>query len=768
MRTVLSLAILTAVQSAAWCATPRAAEGDAWTRAPERLLTTPTAIIRFGWTARNADDLMAELTSAAEPQVVVASAPGILEYACTPESIILWGAPLFRIYEDDLLTDLSAAERAAARLGDRPFVLAQRRVTRSRGSLIVAFPPPILPQRLQPAPSTPLLTQSPEPPRPTVALPQPETLAPRPRVSMPAPAPMPAAPDAANTEAAAQRLSSAEERIAGLRIVLETTKGELAAAEQAAAPQREDVAARRKLFEDGVIARNAVKAAEQQLNSAEAGVAAAKARVSEAEAALSAAEAERDAALAGLSAAKKPPAPAPPPKAVPEPEPAPVAVVADQPKPRPQVFVDAPTRTEAPSRRPAPEPALDFPAPTVAGGPAPLPDLPPLEDAVRLRTRGDVPEGSAGDGPLPLPTGTEDLARRRWLEETARNQGIVSRAFLPEGSRVAEGDPVVELLPTSVARLRAEVEEEHVGLCRVGLPVEVAFPEWGRTYRGWIASVEASRWPRPPGAQVEIYLTEAWVARDPVYPSIEWMALSSPTLPGVAQPFAYREETEPTAATNVGRFFPLDPTALATVTASVPEDGRLSGSMELVSSVRPSGFDTDDPEAKAKLQRLQQWRESFIEGMKTTVFPETDLTLTYPREGDVTRAVERMATRRVSHRPNLCAQTLREALGWGLGDAAMWARRLPDRGYRLREDSVARPGDILVWPFTYGASRAQHVGVAVAQGGTVMLLSNEGGTLGTTHIKPGYLAFHKPLPKPEGEPAEPAMSLAGTGSAKIG
>jgi len=87
-----------------------------------------------------------------------------------------------------------------------------------------------------------------------------------------------------------------------------------------------------------------------------------------------------------------------------------------------------------------------------------------------------------------------------------------------------------------------------------------------------------------------------------------------------------------------------------------------------------------------------------------------------------------------------------EALGWGLGDAAYWAHGLPGKGYKLREDGLARPGDILVWPFTYGPRRNQHVGIAVLQGGRMMTLSNSVGRLGTDEILPGYLAFYQPTP----------------------
>ena len=56
-------------------------------------------------------------------------------------------------------------------------------------------------------------------------------------------------------------------------------------------------------------------------------------------------------------------------------------------------------------------------------------------------------------------------------------------------------------------------------------------------------------------------------------------------------------------------------------------------------------------------------------------------------------------------------------------------------------DAWVRPGDILVWPFTFPPRSTQHIGIAVQQNGRLMLLSNLAGRLGTTEIEPGYVAF---------------------------
>jgi len=178
-----------------------------------------------------------------------------------------------------------------------------------------------------------------------------------------------------------------------------------------------------------------------------------------------------------------------------------------------------------------------------------------------------------------------------------------------------------------------------------------------------------------------------------------------------------------------------------------PRTGCYAGRLGLQPMPRMQGT-VSQPSARsaARLAALREWRTSYIDGMVTTVIDD-GTAMTYPRDGEVSRAVRRMLQGRVSHTPNLCAGTMREALGWGLGDAHAWAHRLPHVGYQVREDGLPRPGDILVWPFTYGPGRAEHIGIAVRQGRRLMLLSNLGGRLGTSEISGGYLAFHHPEPQ---------------------
>lgn len=130
-------------------------------------------------------------------------------------------------------------------------------------------------------------------------------------------------------------------------------------------------------------------------------------------------------------------------------------------------------------------------------------------------------------------------------------------------------------------------------------------------------------------------------------------------------------------------------------------------------------------------------------GMVSEYFPRLGQRLTFPANGDTANAIRRMAKGEVSSTPNYCARTVRQALGWGLGDAHDWTA-LPSRGYNSRPAGTpAQPGDIVVWPFTYGSSNSQHIGIAVGTQSGVRLLSNLSGDLGLTRILPGYRAYWK-------------------------
>lgn len=128
-------------------------------------------------------------------------------------------------------------------------------------------------------------------------------------------------------------------------------------------------------------------------------------------------------------------------------------------------------------------------------------------------------------------------------------------------------------------------------------------------------------------------------------------------------------------------------------------------------------------------------------GMVSEHFARLGTTLTFPASAETAGAIRRMAQGTVSSIPNRCAGTLREALGWGLGDAHQWTA-LPKRGYHERpRGSAAQPGDIVVWPFSFGRRNSQHVGIAVGTPAGTKLLSNLSGDLGLSSLSPGYRAY---------------------------
>jgi hypothetical protein len=117
----------------------------------------------------------------------------------------------------------------------------------------------------------------------------------------------------------------------------------------------------------------------------------------------------------------------------------------------------------------------------------------------------------------------------------------------------------------------------------------------------------------------------------------------------------------------------------------------------------------------------------------------------YPKAAVTASAIVKIATRQVSSVRDRCARTMREALGWGLGDAHQWVS-LEKRGWARRKPGEgAKPGDIIVWPFTFGSRRTQHIGVAVGTSSGTRLLSNLSGNIAISRLAPGYRAYYKPV-----------------------
>lgn len=131
--------------------------------------------------------------------------------------------------------------------------------------------------------------------------------------------------------------------------------------------------------------------------------------------------------------------------------------------------------------------------------------------------------------------------------------------------------------------------------------------------------------------------------------------------------------------------------------------------------------------------------------------------LSFPAQAATANAIRLMATRKVSNGRNRCARTVREALGWGLGDAHEWLS-LTKRGFTRRPPGeCAQPGDIVVWPFTFGSNRSQHIGIAVGTEDGPKLLSNMLGNMQVSHLAPGYAAFYKNV-----VPAAPSLIAPST------
>ncbi len=151
--------------------------------------------------------------------------------------------------------------------------------------------------------------------------------------------------------------------------------------------------------------------------------------------------------------------------------------------------------------------------------------------------------------------------------------------------------------------------------------------------------------------------------------------------------------------------------------------------------LRPLGVRDDAPPARV---------EPPPPAMVTTHFAKIGAAITYPAKTVTTEAIRRLAAGEIQCAPNRCAAAMADALGWGLGDAHDWTA-LPTQGFRHRQVAEgAQSGDIVVWPFTFGSRRSQHIGFAVLYEGAVTLLSNLVGHVQLSAMAPGYEAYCPP------------------------
>ena len=669
-----------------------------------------------------------------------AGEPAIVEYTYPRQGFFSAGWPLLRLYDIGILPDLAKAQAAAMHYLDRPLTILQpaRNFPSPTVSLPLVTEPPQLVQ--PPAESA---AKPPAPPSQGGLSRQKHDTTfrverkPGPDLTKPQAAVDAAEQKAAELAAKLAQLPEMESRKAALEV-------ELAAAHSKLQQASEDLDAREKLFEDGVLAKKALLLAREKCQRLEAeaadlsrerdGLASRMAGLREEQGSV---QAELDAARAVLAEAEA------------------EAAKAAQKPPTERRFErklpGGPNTAAKPQVKPH-QPEPQFPNPTVAGSlQRHSRALELMENMRQLAAR----ERQTRREPFPpVPQALTRLGDPRWETVKAPTGGVVVEQLVPEGETVAEGQKLLTVANTQWARVYADLSPEYLGSYRQGSPVAIVFDDYpDARFAGWINSLT----PTEDGAawRAEIYAVciEGYYGAD-AYATLRWLA-GAAALGAEEEDCQLQPVTDTVAELDTGphsvyAMMPIAPPEYgpALATAELMVEGEFVGHMR-VAQLEPTVPSPQASEnAEGRLERLKQWRKSFTEGMTTAMFGE-QLVLTYPASGQIKRAVEKMGTGRVTHVKNRCARTMAEALGWGLGDAADWADGLPRKGYQLRQDGLPRPGDILVWPFTYGPRGTQHIGVAVLQGGKLMMLSNLAGRLGTSEILPGYLAYHKPRPPTE-------------------
>ncbi len=669
--------------------------------------------------------------AAGSQYTIKAPLAGIIEFLLRPNSYFDAGQPLLRLYEPDILSDLSQAEQAARIFRDSPYTILQSPAPPED------FPPSVVDRPdSQPRPQPAVEPREPEPTRPVQS-----ALSQKPPTSGIQQASQPE-PQEVTSDVAAETLQAELDAASAdrgeLKAKLKATEDDIGALVPKLQKAKDDLAARQELYDRGILARNALEAAEGHSEGLAARMDELTARRKELQASLAAAN-DRLQDLEKKSAQSQPNGDNNKTRTQTTPEPeADLAVNSSA--------VSQKQRTTAPHRAETkPETPQQPPAPMVmpehhphAGGSVTAP-----EDASETNeeyTRDRVPPG--------IPKVFANLSEPKWETVSAPTEGFVTEHLAADGDTVKAGDELLRISNTQWTRLYADLDPEHIASYRTGTPVSIVFDSYpGVRLEGWISDLTPMREAGTIRTEMVVLCTSGFYAND-AYATVRWLSKAAPlNVENSSSVLAPVHEEVP--ALNVGRdsiyaMFPVVPVEYGPKQAVELEhvDGQYAGYIRAVPLSSDSEL-TNSPKGKARLKALQQWRASFTEGMTTAIFAN-ELVLTYPAEGRVNRAVERMATGQVSHAKNRCARTMAEAIGFGLGDAADWAKRLPAMGYVQRDDGVARPGDILVWQFTYGPGNTQHIGIAVLQSGRLMLLSNLAGRLGTSEVLPGYLAFHRP------------------------
>ena len=696
-------------------------------------------------------------------------AAGIVEFLFPTAGLFHRGDPLFRLYDPAILADLTAAERALSNYDVRP--------------LLIAAAPRLRPSQPQPQPEAAgravLPTDFPSPTReaapPSLEKPTPPS---KPKVIKAPPAP----------PKAARKPAPKPTRVAGLTRVAEPPKVDLAPFEQAMAEAQaalreaqsqvaacnEDYEARKKLVELGALAPKELEGAAATLSEAKRREADAKARLGVARERLAA---EKQRAADRFAAARAAPAGG----AAERPEvevlrgsggsqaSTNVDVVRGSRESEPGAGVEVVRGDEGVSAATVVEVVRGTPgattqarqAETVAARPKPpaesqntsaepvrsQPTSAPSQPG-GLRYRGDT-RGLMDRSFPPKPRELDRLAQQRWTEYRAPADGFVVERTVADGHEIEAGEELLRVINTQWARAYFAVATADIHRFSPGTVVSMTFDDYPDVvFEGWINSLEMARGDTSARAELIVFCRKGYYGAD-AFATLQWLALATPLEEHADQVAPVESVLEDSRQRHYERhpqaLMSLVPQGVWTLSvdeADLKRSERLyEGQLQLVDYTDSRAAGDSDNEGRKRLSQLKRWREGFVDGMTRTIFDEK-VVLTYPRSGEIRQAIERMATGRVTNIPNRCARTMREALGWGLGDAHVWARELPRRGYVARRDGLARPGDILVWPFSYPPRGTQHIGVAVQQDGRLMLLSNLAGRLGTSQILPGYVAFY--------------------------
>ena len=658
-------------------------------------MLTPTAEIQLGPGRADTQRLMRRSTGASLLYAVRSAWRGIVEYLFPPHGLFHRGEPLARVYDPELLSDLERARALMATADVSPLTIA---ISPRRTADHAADEPAPAAEAAEP-------THAPAASASAAALPDPAEL----DFDF-------AANEREQDELREQAALAADAVSAAMTAVRENL--------DVLNTAREELAQRRELLEAGVLAEGALRPAQERTEQATAAWEAAQGELLEAQKgyddiAARITDLEQRAADAHEALRR----------------------ARDQ---------------RARAAMAAAEPAAGAGARRATADAQVAPPQP-----VELR-RADDAEQPAADArdtrSFPMTHEVRELAAPRWDEVAADAPGMVSEVLAPEGTLVEAGDELMRVANLQLAQLAATVALDDLPEFRVGRAVTLSFNDYPEAvFEGWVASLAPGG--EEQSAQVELLMVcDSGPFADDPYLALRWMTLQagigeekidSRTLEPVCEP-------APSARTRL-RLLDIFPTigpgeawVESATEPTVPTRDRYAGRLRLTPMPRFAADEQPDDIAARRLAAIDAWRASYIEGMTTSILDD-GTTITYPADGEVCTAVRSMLDGRVNHRPNLCAATMREALGWGLGDAHQWAERLPAMGYVERDDGLPRPGDILVWPFTFGPRHSQHIGVAVRQGRKLMLLSNLDGRLGTSEILGGYMAFHRPADDADGE-----------------